>query len=431
MKNTTKNATENLHARINAVQELTFSSDTRDILANATRDIDRFGLRDRLIIDIDSHHEEALEWSDVLDNIDDEVLRDYGKGIAASMSSLANYALTSDMPGLRLQELGGRIPHTAGRGEPVPDGSEHANTVMARAIDAMGYDYQILFPQTMLTMGMHPHPRTATALIMAYNKWFTGNVLARDSRIKSMLSLPIEDPDASLETVRRYYNHPDVVGFLITSQRFFSVHDNRYMPVYAELERLGMPLGFHAGPNWGDSWTRTMNRFTAMHAMSFCTCNMTHLTNWLINGLPERFPNLKVIWIESGLAWIPFLMQRLDHEYLLRTSDAPLLTKRPSEYMREMFYSSQPLEVSHSKALAMTLEMMDAERTLLYSSDWPHWDFDAPTRIMTINGLSNTARDNILGRNAQRLFGIHKLPEPARLRHSPADTSAQAAVAIR
>ena len=124
-------------------------------------------------------------------------------------------------------------------------------------------------------------------------------------------------------------------------------------------------------------------------------------------------------------------MQRLDHEYLLRTSAAPLLTKRPSEYIREMFYSSQPREVSHPKALAMTLETMDAERTLLYSSDWPHWDFDAPTRIMTINGLSNTARDNILGRNAQRHFGIHKLPEPARLRHSPADKSAQAAVAIR
>ena len=83
MKNTIKNTTENPHARINAVQEFTFSSDTRDILANATRDIDRFGLRDRLIIDIDSHHEEALQWSDVLDNIDDEVLRDYGKGIAA------------------------------------------------------------------------------------------------------------------------------------------------------------------------------------------------------------------------------------------------------------------------------------------------------------------------------------------------------------
>jgi uncharacterized protein len=118
-------AAERLHVRVNPVQELTFSSDTRDILANATRDIDRFGLHDRLIVDIDSHHEEALEWSDVLDNIDDEVLRDYGKGIAASFPGAQDYALTSHIPGLRFQEVGGRIPHSAERGEPVPEGVEH------------------------------------------------------------------------------------------------------------------------------------------------------------------------------------------------------------------------------------------------------------------------------------------------------------------
>lgn len=405
---------------VNPVQELTTQSDTRDVLANATRDLDKFGLRHRLIVDVDSHHEEALDWSAVLEHLDDEVLRDYGKGIAASVPGAVNFALTGEMPGLRFQEIGGRVPHAAERGEPVPPGSDHASTVTARAIEAFGYDYQILFPQTMLDMGMHPNPRIATALILAYNKWFTTNVLGRDARIKSMLNLPIEDPDAALETIRLYHGHPHVVGFLITSQRFFSVHDNRYMPIYAELERLKMPLGFHAGPNWGDSWTRTMNRFTAVHAMSFCTCNMTHLSNWLFNGLPERFPSLNVIWIESGLAWIPFMMQRLDHEYILRTSDAPLLTKLPSDYMREMFFTSQPLEVSHPKALTLTLEMMNAERTLLYSSDWPHWDFDPPARIMTIDGLSDAARSNILGRNAQRLFGTHKLPEPDRLRHGAA-----------
>jgi hypothetical protein len=42
------------------------------------------------------------------------------------------------------------------------------------------------------------------------------------------------------------------------------------------------------------------------------------MTNWVTNGLGERFPKLPVIWIEGGLAWIPFLMQRLDHEYMLR-----------------------------------------------------------------------------------------------------------------
>ena len=59
----------------------------------------------------------------------------------------------------------------------------------------------------------------------------------------------------------------------------------------------------------------------------------------VINGIPERFPKLKTMWIESGLAWVPFLMQRLDNEYMMRTSEAPLLKRMPSEYMREMFYS--------------------------------------------------------------------------------------------
>ena len=66
-----------------------------------------------------------------------------------------------------------------------------------------------------------------------------------------------------------------------------------------------------------------------MHSISFVYFNLLHLTNWLVNGLPERFPNLKVIWIESGIAWLSFLMQRLDSEYMMRPSEAPLLKKRP------------------------------------------------------------------------------------------------------
>ena len=65
--------------------------------------------------------------------------------------------------------------------------------------------------------------------------------------------------------------------------------------------------------------------------------NMVHMTNWVINGLPERFPKLKVMWIESGLTWAYCLMQRLDHSYMMRTSDCPSLKRKPSEYMREMY----------------------------------------------------------------------------------------------
>ena len=65
---------------------------------------------------------------------------------------------------------------------------------------------------------------------------------------------------------------------------------------------------------------------------------MIHITNWIVNGIPERFPKLKVIWIESGLAWVPFLMQRLDNEYMMRTSEAPLLKQAVRLHPRHVFH---------------------------------------------------------------------------------------------
>ena len=151
-----------------------------------------------------------------------------------------------------------------------------------------------------------------------------------------------------------------------------------------------------------------------VHALSFVLCNMVHLTNWVLHGLCERFPNLPVIWIESGLAWIPFLMQRLDDQFLMRQSEAPALKMLPSEYMaRHCWYSSQPMERGNMKALEVTFEMMRAESQLLWSSDWPHFDFDTPRVIYDLPFLSEDAKRNILGRNAQRLFGLPDRKPPS------------------
>ena len=60
-----------------------------------------------------------------------------------------------------------------------------------------------------------------------------------------------------------------------------------------------------------------------MHALSFVHYSLIHLANWVINGLPERFPKLKLVWVESGLAWVPFIMQRLDHEFMMRLCEVP------------------------------------------------------------------------------------------------------------
>jgi predicted TIM-barrel fold metal-dependent hydrolase len=138
------------------------------------------------------------------------------------------------------------------------------------------------------------------------------------------------------------------------------------------------------------------------------------MANWIVNGMPERFPRLKTLWIESGLAWVPFMMQRLDNEFMMRTSDAPLLKRLPSDYMREMHFSTQPMEmVKNRKALELTFEMINAPTQLLYASDYPHWDMDLPSTIYDLPFLDRQAKLNILGENARRLFNLEPtLSEP-------------------
>jgi len=143
-----------------------------------------------------------------------------------------------------------------------------------------------------------------------------------------------------------------------------------------------------------------------VHAVGFNNYNMCQLASWIITGMPESFPKLKVMWPECGLAWIPFMMQRLDNEYMMRTSEAPALKKLPSDYMRDMYFASQPMEITDLGLLEQTFRVINAETQLVYSSDYPHWDFDLPSTIYDLPFLSEIAKRNILGGNAIRLFNL-------------------------
>lgn len=395
------------HAKQHPVQQITTRTDSREILANARRDIDRYHLDDYLVVDVDAHHVEFDSWFDIIDRLENPVLRHNAKAMIQDWPRAKQLAFSNHNVGLTFQDVFGRIPHQADLGEHVDKSDEHRDlTLVRRAMESMGIRIQVIFPQPMLELGLHPEPDIATALIFAYNRWFTETILSRDKRIKSLICLPFHDPEATLKTIEEFGEFPGVVGFMVTSQRHTGVHKNMYMRVYRAVEERGMPLAFHAGPSWGDTMTTTMNRFVSVHSLSFVTCNMTHMTNWIINGLPERFPKLKLIWVESGLAWVPFMMQRIDHEYLMRQSDAPLLKKLPSEYMQDMYYTSQPLEATNMDLLQSTLKAVRAETQVMYSSDWPHWDFDVPGKIAALPFLSEQAKRNILGETARKLFRL-------------------------
>ena len=379
--------------------------DTTTLLAHAARQARERNLHEFLIVDVDSHHYENESFRDIIEYIEDPVIRQLAQ--AASQGTGAASML---VPAVGYQDLGGRITrYPLRKTEKIPPGAGvHRDVSLTlRWMDALGVDYASLFPTPMLTLGLHPQPEIEVALARAYNRWLTEVVLPGSPRIKSMLYLPFNDPDASYKTVRDFAGKPGVIGFVVVSGRYRPVYDNAYMKTYAAIEELGVPLAFHASYNWGDQLLGKANRFIAVHALGFTLFNAVNCVNWIVNGLPERFPTLKIIWMESGLAWVPWVMQRLDNDYKMRTSECPALKRLPSEYMREMYYSSQPLEVPDDlEVLETTFKMIHAETQLLYASDYPHWDMDLPGVIYDLPCLDEKVKRNILGENARRVFNL-------------------------
>ena len=389
------------------LKELGRGADTRDTLARARRAVKESGLDDWLVVDVDAHHFENQSWGEIVDRIPSDVIRDIARSFKRNGNVYPGIMQTSGWP--PNQSVGGRVSHNQGLEEraETEDGVHRDVVLIRRAMECMAVDYQITFPTPMLSLGLHPEVEVEVGVAQGYNAWLTENVLSTEDGIYSMLYLPFSDPEACERIVEKYVDHPKVTGFTITSVRYRPVHHNSYMRLYRMIEESGKCLGFHAGPHWpNDGYVGQLNRFISMHAISFVLCNIVHMTNWVINGLNERFPNLPVIWIESGLAWLPFMQQRLDNEYLMRSSEAPNLKKLPSEYIADMYYTCQPMERTNMKMLEATFDSIKAPTQLLYASDWPHWDFDLPTVISELPFLDEEAKRNILGRNAARLFGL-------------------------
>ncbi|MBV8537892.1 MAG: amidohydrolase, partial [Alphaproteobacteria bacterium] len=376
---------------------------TTKLLAHAAEQARKRKYDDFMIVDVDSHHYESEHMKDILPFMENDVF----KQLAISSGAKARGGLMPTNVGY--QDMGGRVTRYPMRSSEKTGEGKHRDVQLGlRWMDAMGVDYACLFPTGMLNIGLHPQKEMEVELCWAYNRWLTEKVLPEsDGRIYSALCLPFSDPDAALRHVETFGDRKGVTGFMVTTVRHLPVYDNAYMKVYRAMEERGLALSFHSGPNWGDHTFKSCNRFLSAHALGFTWYNILHLTNWVVNGMGERFPKLPVIWIEAGLAWIPFVMQRLDHEFMLRSSECPLLKKKPSDYMRDMYYSSQPMEIQDMDALKTTFRMINAESQLLYSSDYPHWDFDLPSTIYDLPFLSEKAKHNILGGNAARLF---KLP---------------------
>jgi hypothetical protein len=379
--------------------------DTTTLLEHAAKQARQRKYQDLFIVDVDSHHYETESMADINDYLDDTVLKHLAKasgGLKAVRSSFTMQTAVGN------QDQAGRVTRYPLRQFETTGEMERHTELTRRWMDSMGIDMALLFPTHMLTLSSHPVLEVQTKLARAYNRWLVETVIPKEPRIRTLLYLPLYDPEACYKMVLEFGDKPGVSGFLVTATHNTPVHDNALMKTYAALEERGLPIAFHGSFNWSDQAFKTTNRFIAVHALGFVWYNLVHMTNWIVNGLPERFPKLKVIWMESGLAWIPFLMQRLDNEYMMRSNECPALKQRPSEYMRQMYYSTQPMEIQDMGALQTTFRMINADTQLMYSSDYPHWDFDLPSTIYDLPFLSEQSKKNILGETAAKVFNLER-----------------------
>ena len=153
-----------------------------------------------------------------------------------------------------------------------------------------------------------------------------------------------------------------------------------YWPIYEAAQAAGLPLGIHVGGYGGHAptgggWPSYYNEEHHSNAQSVAA----QLTSLVIEGVPERFPKLKFVFIEGGFGWVPAITWRMDKHWQRFRGEVPHLKRPPSEYVREHFwFTTQPIEEpDNARHLRAVIEWIGIDR-LLFSSDYPHWDFDDP-----------------------------------------------------
>ena len=272
----------------------------------------------------------------------------------------------------------------------------------------IGIKRSVIFPNTLLTIGSYHDHDFEVAVSNAFIDFMIDEFLDKYEQLLTCIVVPANSPDRAADLIDRVGSEKGVIGAMITAQRPTLAGDESWLPIYEAARRKNLPICFHGSQSPHQPFDQ-MKSWLAYHAVGFPINIILQLTSLITSGMVERFPELKFVFIEGGINWIPWLMYRLDSCYLMLRNDAPLLKKLPSEYIKEFYYSSQPFEKPLNQDLSSIqwiFKSFDAENQLMYASDYPHFDFDVPSVIDKIPFLSLDGKKKILGENARRLFKL-------------------------
>ncbi|MCW8129231.1 MAG: amidohydrolase [Planctomycetota bacterium] len=256
----------------------------------------------------------------------------------------------------------------------------------------------------------HPDPDYAAAVCSAYNSYMIEHWLPKDPRFRMAINVATQDAALAAEEIARVGSHPGVCAALISSATQHPLGQRMYHPLFAACEKYDLPLCLHPGSEGTcisnpPTAAGYPTRYLEWHTGISCTFQ-AHLVSLVCEGVFQKFPGLKIVLVEGGVSWLPPLMWRLDKNWKALRSTVPWITRAPSEIIQErVFMTTQPIEEPpEHRQLKQLFEMFDAEKMLLFSSDYPHWDGDTPD--FAVRGFPESFKRRVLAENAVELFGL-------------------------
>jgi len=270
-------------------------------------------------------------------------------------------------------------------------------------LDPNGVRFGMLQP-----LGPGPMQRNldfGAALCSAFNEWQLQEWAAEDPRLKGALVVISDDAAAAVAEIRRVGNNPKFVQIAFPPRTAEPPGHRRYWPIYEAAQDFDLPIGMHVsgfnghtltGGGWPSFYLE--DHFSNVQVMQ------SVVTSFVLEGVFERFPKLKVVLIEGGFAWVPALMWRLDKLWERMRSEVPHVKRPPSEYIkRNVWFTTQPIEEPERPGdLLHTIDWIGWDR-LLFSTDYPHWDFDDPKYAFKVR-ITETQRAQLYSGNALSVY---------------------------
>lgn len=367
------------------------------------------------VVDCDSH---VMEPPDLWETYLEPRFRDRAIRIANDPADGLEVLLVDNQPMLKgvLAGLGGAnlprqsifVPGQTRYLDGCPPAS-YLPEARIRLLDEWGVDAGVLFPTIGILWDI-ADGELASAYARAYNNWVNEFASYDRRRIIPIAHLALQDPDEALRELRRCLKLGFKGIFLapetIAGKRF---SDYSFDPIWRECEASGVPICLHVIVRVGRAQGMLGNfyqpgEFRAVFgfALGGFAQIVPAMMTMVLDGLFDRFERLKVLCVEAGCGWAPYVMDRMDEKYEHLGWTFPLKLK-PSEYLRRnVWVVAEPAE----RTIGNVMDLMGEER-VLWGSDYPHIDstLDAP-RLVRENAaaLNPQRRRKLMGDNARRVF---------------------------